>query len=172
MMLGKLIPFLSSIALFSLIVIQPGTLKDSFDIQPSPTPTPNPIQEELIELNLEISELERRTFVLENWMDNTSSLLDVQERMFNSTVKQMEWMFGIFIALLTVSGLILAVLGVSLLNRAIEQAASKWFQENASNKIDETIQVALNRLEDRYDEQFADLYRRVENAFKINDQDG
>ena len=171
-MLGKLIPFLSSIALFSLIVIQPGTLKDSFDIQPSPTPTPNPIQEELIELNLEISELERRTFVLENWMDNTSSLLDVQERMFNSTVKQMEWMFGIFIALLTVSGLILAVLGVSLLNRAIEQAASKWFQENASNKIDETIQVALNRLEDRYDEQFADLYRRVENAFKINDQDG
>jgi len=94
-----------------------------------------------------------------------SLLLDHQERVYSATITRMEWLFNILVATIAVAGVLAALLGSSLITRGIERAVGSWLEKNASAAFEEKLDQSMRELREKYDTQFAELYRRIDDAF-------
>jgi len=77
----------------------------------------------------------------------------------------MEWLFNILVATIAVAGVLAALLGSSLITRGIERAVGSWLEKNASAAFEEKLDQSMRELREKYDTQFAELYRRIDDAF-------
>ncbi len=105
-------------------------------------------------------------------------LKDTQEKIYNSTITRLNWEFNVIIFAIALIGVILAVFGIKIVRKHLDESIKNELSKLTDRKIEEMVNERIikewsgkyKKLYDDYDKKFAEKcseFRRIVDSKKI-----
>jgi hypothetical protein len=95
---------------------------------------------------------------INNLKNEVGHLKDIQENIYNSTITRLNWEFNVIIFAIALIGIIMAVFGIKIVR--------KYLDESIKNKISELTDMKIEKVvNDRIIKEWSDKYHKLYNDY-------